>query len=139
MKTSNFKKRINELGYTVEDSADAIFVYSNNRILARVSTSKINKLDTIWERDIPHELFHVLINYVSTPIEKREEVEKVEKFYLYNPVRDAYFNYYVEEGRHDWLDTSQVDSVIQTQFTQKEIENHKCREIMELLQRVEVK
>lgn len=132
MKTSEFVKRVKELGYEVEDSVDAILVCRNNRIFSRVSKGKINKLDTIWEVDIPHELFHVLINYVSTPVEKRGEVKR---YYLYNPVQEAYFNYYVEEDRYDWLDPMHTSS-IHTLFTEDEIKEHKFKDIMELLTKV---
>ena len=134
MKTSEFIRRVEELGYEAVDNFDEMRVCRDYRIFARLSKSKVNKLDTLREVDIPYGLFDVLVSYASTPIEEREDVKK---YYLYNPVQNDYFNYHKIDKYYVWFDSIQTVGV-QTQFTEEEIKNHKFRDIMELLEKEEV-
>lgn len=62
----------------------------------------------------------------------------MKKYHLYNPVKNAYFNYDTIDKIYIWLDAPQTEGV-QSQFTEEEIKNHKLRDILELLVREEVK
>lgn len=135
MKTNEFIKRINELGYGVFSGSDEIRVCRDNSIFARVSKSKVNKLDTLWEADIPYELFDVLVSYASTPVKERKDHKNVKKYYLYHPAFNGYFNYHKIDKYYVWGGVNQTIDV-QTMFTEEEIENNKFRDIMELLEKV---
>ena len=134
MKTSEFIKRVEELGYEVVEGWDSVRVFRDNSSVATVHGIRVNSLDTYWEKDVPHELFHVLFSYASTPIEERKEDKK---YYLYHPVLNNYFNYNKIDEYYIWSDVFQTTNV-QVMFTEEEIENNKFRDIMKLLEKVEV-
>lgn len=79
MKTNEFINKVQELGYQVFGGFDDLRV-CNDKILARVSINEFNKLDTLWEEDVPSELFGVLVSYATTPVKEREDEIKKDKF-----------------------------------------------------------
>ena len=138
MKTSEFIKRVEQLGYEVVDNINDTVVYRNDNIVAIVYNKKVNRLDTFWDEDVPHELFHVLFSYASTPIEERKEHKDIKKYHLYHHALNAYFNYHKIDEYYTWDTLTQTDE-IQTEFTEEEIRNNKFRDIMGLLDKEEVK
>src|SRR5690554_4712799 len=139
MKTSEFIKRVEELGYEVENNgfdSTTLNIRTVNVLTATVKTDALNRVDTRCNTDIPNELFDLLVEYASTPVEERKDVDR---YHLYNPVKNVYFHYNIGKNEyrwnaHRWVSYLHADS-IQTQFTQEEIKNNKFRDIMELLEK----
>lgn len=77
MKTSEFIKRVNELGYDAIKYEDAMWsdnhtrVYRDSCIVAEVSEYGVNGLYTNWGVDVPYELFDTLVEYARTPVKER--------------------------------------------------------------------
>lgn len=137
MKTSEFIKRVERLGYEVDNISFPTvlrIVAGEDVWIASVETDALNKVDTRYDANIPSELFDLLVEYARTPIEERKDSKK---YYLYNPIKDLYFNYKHEVGSYGWSTHGQT-SVCQTQFTEEEIKNHRFRDMMELLEKEEV-
>lgn len=135
MKTSEFIRKVKELNYMVVDSVEHIRVYFNSLLVAEVHKNEVKSLSTVWNKYVSDLLFDILVEYARTPIEERKEPKK---YYLYNPVRNKYFNYDIENKIYFWLSPTETHEV-QTKFTEEEIKNHKFIDIMELLEKEEVR
>lgn len=136
MKTSEFIRRVNELGYGITDRDGTIRVSTNyDESVAAMSVSRVNVMDTYYAgNDVPNELFDLCVDYARTPIKERKDVKK---YYLYNPIKEKYFNYWFSKKEYYWYGSDQTYNM-QTQFTEEEIEENKFRDIMELLEKEEV-
>lgn len=142
MKTKDFIKRVEELGFKVkhqitsgiyniscfdeEDdlsytcstvSGDEIYIIKNDFISFATLNEKVKK-----------NLFDLLVEYASTPIEEREEKKK---YYLkhkwlaqFTLDRKAFLNFNKTKKSY-FLDTFESLIDYQTQFTQKEIDEIK--------------
>lgn len=130
MKTKEFIKRVEELGYKVHITNYAIYSENNGNLLWMIYKKKQYKLeifDLTTEKNAK-ELFDLCVEYAKTPIEEREE-----KFYL-QKMESFYDDGYDESRAFLNLDTS-IDvfrvttmsetSIFKTQFTQKEIDKIK--------------
>ena len=134
MKTSEFIKKVEDMGYEVVKYDNCIEIYSRYNSVAVVLKDEVKALDTSWDGYVSDELFDILVEYARTPIKERKDVKK---YRLYNPVKKSYFNYYIEKNVYDWFDSNKSLG-IQTQFTEEEIKNNTYRDIMELLVKEEV-
>lgn len=128
MKTKEFIKKIEKMGYDIEIAYDTIRVTYAGGILARIDKVKPYTLDTKATFEVKHvkELFDLCVEYASTPIEEREEEKKyylrlkddfykITYAYLTRDIRNGdYFSF----GKHELKDT-------QNKFTQKEIDEIK--------------
>ena len=127
MKTSEFIRRVGEKGYCIELLNGAIHIEGSTYIY-------LNQTNRFKVSEVSDDLLDLIVEYAKTPIEERKEDKK---YYLYNPVQEAYFNYYTKSKSYHWSNTTQLGG-IQTQFTEEEIKDHKFRDIMELLVKEEV-
>ena len=132
MKTKEFIKRVEELGYLFDDS----YVYyqirnEENLLIAIVNKNVLSEISTdfgVWgeisntDRD---KLFDLIVEYAKTPIEDREEEKK---FYLEHKWMAYEGHNYLTRcnltGRH-FLSFKREDKYYKTQFTRKEIEEIK--------------
>lgn len=132
MKTEDFIKEVNKLGFSVETSPRTLSIYYNNEIVVRVSRCKIFCADTTYASfyDLPKELREKLYNlvdeYARTPLEERKEPQR---FYLkFAALTDngdeTYLNYYETDDSLGMFTRSQSFG-FQTQFTQEEIDEIK--------------
>lgn len=86
MKTKEFIKRVEELGYKVHITNYAIYSENNGNLLWMIYKKKQYKLeifDLTTEKNAK-ELFDLCVEYAKTPIEEREEkfyLQKMESFY----------------------------------------------------------
>ena len=127
MKTSEFIKRVEELGYEVDNISFPTvlrIVAGEDVWIASVETNALNKVDTRYDANIPSELFDLLVEYAKTPLEEREEPKR----YYLRPkgmklIRTNFvFNYYVNDG--DWsLYGKDETRLAKTRFTIKELED----------------
>lgn len=132
MKTKEFIKRVEELGYKIIETSLYISVDKNGATLAMISKEEQYKIETfkIFNEACADELFSICFEYARTPIDEREEEEK---FYLqkiksfYDEEYDeeyAYLNVTTAAGYYI-LNNSTQNDCYKTQFTQKEIDKIK--------------
>ena len=138
MKTNEFIKRVEELGFSVKEKkytyanevwlivrevehAAIMGVEKNTRFLIDTDYASFIYLDD----DLREELFNIAVEYAKTPVEERKEEEK--KYYLKLPCLrkgSQYLNYnkstgtYITAMKGEYLN-------YQTKFTMEEIEKLK--------------
>lgn len=131
MKTKEFIKRVNELGFKAHKGVTCIDIVSDGLNVALVSTVRIHVIncfrfvDVEWKNQ--DKLFDLIVEYAKTPIEDREEEKK---FYS----RHRYFRF--DNGSSKYLGMNLVKDKpdlyskityrwVKNQFTEKEIEEIK--------------
>lgn len=123
MNTSEFIKKINELGYNVKETEHSMIVRKEYTHLAVIDKENIYGFKYFYHND--KDLFKLCVDYTSTPIEEREDEKKYcllkidRKFY-----EGAYLN--CDKYYNRWLlgDCIQI-AQYQTEFTCSEIEDIK--------------
>ncbi len=128
MKTKEFIKRVEELGYVVEDTVVTYEVY-NNALICAVIFKKNNRVSLFSECLANNNLLKICVEYARTPIDEREEEEKfylhkIESFYDDYDVKYAFLNLDMDENTF-FLDNAGQEYDCKTQFTQKEIDKIK--------------
>lgn len=128
MKTKEFIKRVEELGYDIEISEVDVFIKYDGYIIARISRTSPYTMSVYAAFRGRHakELFKLCVDYTSTPIEEREE-EKKYYLYLKNKNREFYESIYSYLTLHKKDNTFSLDVGVETaglkcKFTQKEID-----------------
>lgn len=123
MKTSEFIKKINELGYNVKETEHNMIVRKEFTHLAVIDKENIYGFKYFYHND--KDLFKLCVDYTSTPIEDREEEKR---YYLFKIDRKFYENEYLNYNKyykHWGLGDDIEDDKYQTKFTCNEIENIK--------------
>lgn len=136
MKTREFIKKINELGYNVKETEHNMIVRKEYTHLAVIDKENIYGFKYFYHND--KDLFKLCVDYTSTPIEEREEEKR---YYLFKIDRKFYENEYLNYGKnyHYWsLGDDIEDAQYQTKFTCNEIENIKKKFNTELPEFVRV-
>lgn len=135
MKTREFIKAVEELGYLVDNGYGYWQIWSaKNPILAAVNKIDLFRISTDFVAwcNIPDEdkskLLDLIVEFAKTPIEDREEEKR---FYLRHKWikiighnSKTFLNYHNEEDKF-YLYTIDESSYVKTQFTEKEIEEIK--------------
>lgn len=132
MKTKEFIKKVEELGYDVEISGAEVIIKRNEWIFAIISRTSPYTMSTYTTFGVKHanELLDLCVKYAKTPIDEREEEEK---FYL-QKMKSFYEDGFDEECmflkgytniRRFFLSNSAQNRFYKTQFTQKEIDKIK--------------
>lgn len=133
MKTKDFIKKLQSIGYgvgTVPGNEEKLCVVGNNEnIVLSVHTKDTYCLNTDWNEfrrlddEYKEELLDIAFDYIKTPVEEREEPKK---YYLKLPrMFDgelAYMNYHKYYNEYFFNDRFTTE-LVQTQFTQEEIDN----------------
>lgn len=105
MRTKEFIKKVEELGYDVELYPSHVVITTSNISVATVYTQKLYEINTcsIVKVELTHkeELFDLIIKYAKTPIDERKEPK----------------TYYL---RHRWMDGAYG------QFLNKNLEYNCC-------------
>lgn len=125
MKTSEFIKKINELGYNVKETEHNMIIRKEYTHLAVIDKENIYGFKYFYHND--KDLFKLCVDYTSTPIEEREEEKK---YYLFKIDKKFYENEYLNYNKcyKRWLLGDDIeDARYQTMFTCSEIENIKKR------------
>lgn len=135
MRTKEFIKRIEELGFEVWISGSIACVLKNGRYtVARIKTKRACAIDFFYllneslDEEISEKLFDIIVEYAKTPIEDREEEKKFwiqHKFMVsknllpvnlvWNKLKDVYRSINLKVDNH----------IYQAQFTFKEYEEIK--------------
>ena len=137
MKTKEFIKKVEELGYSLNNRYYHYLEIRNkkNYLIAVVSKDVLYKISTdsgYWD-DISDEdknkLLGLLIEYAKTPIKDREEEKKYylrHKYFKCTNGDSRYFQIYESNGT-PWLNAMYTVMGYKKQFTLKEIEEIKER------------
>lgn len=134
MKTKEFIKRVEELGFEVWISGSTAYVLKNGQYtVARIKTKRACAIDFFYilneslDKEISEKLFDIIVEYAKTPLDERE---KEKKFYLRHrwlkpePIYKNYLNHWIVTNEY-WLDCKNEIKDVQTQFTIKEIDEIK--------------
>lgn len=125
MKTNEFIKKLNELGYNVKETEHSMIVRKEYTHLAVIDKENIYGFKYFYHND--KDLFKLCVDYTSTPIEEREEEKK---YYLFKIDRKFYENEYLNYNKYykRWgLGDNVENAQYKTKFTWKEIEDIKKR------------
>lgn len=83
MKTKEFIKRVEELGFEYEKAEEVYFIQDNEGTeyasVCHTTPNQISNMERVWDwidKDTQEKLFNLLIEYAKTPIEEREEEKK---------------------------------------------------------------
>ena len=133
MKTNEFIKRVDELGFEAWISGSIAYVLKDGRYeVARIKTKRACAIDFFYllnetlDKEISEKLFDLIVEYAKTPLDEREEEKK---FYL----KHRYFKsgndrqYFTFEcvHRYPYLQRMPSRYKFMQQFTLKEIEDIK--------------
>lgn len=128
MKTKEFIKKVEKLGYHVSSTSTNIFVDGGGAIFMMVAKGKQYKIEIydISKKENAKELFELCIKYAGTPIEDRGE-EKKYHLYLKNKNREFYESIYNYLTLHKDDNTFSLDVGVETaglkcKFTQEKID-----------------
>ncbi len=131
MKTKEFKKKVEELGYNIEISGADLLIKRNEWIFAIISRTSPYTMSTYTTFGVKHanELLDLCAEYAKTPIEEREYVKK---YCLY--LKRTKRNFFDDIGNYLTLNiknnTFSLDVGVETanltsEFTQEEIDEIK--------------
>ena len=131
MKTKDFVKKVEALGYDTELYPSHVIIKTSNILVANVYTQRLYEINTrsIVNVELTHkeELFDLIIKYAKTPIDEREEPKK---YYLrHRWMRNEKLKYLELDTQNDeWYLGHKYDTTFVTaknEFTLKEIEEIK--------------
>lgn len=128
MKTNEFIKKINELGYNVKETEHNMIVRKEFTHLAVIDKENIYGFKYFYHND--KDLFKLCVDYTSTPIEEREEEEKfylkkIRSFYDRNYNEGFDFLNFHKNGNCFCLHSFDETCKYKAQFTQREIDKIK--------------
>lgn len=131
MKTKEFIKRVEELGFKVNKGITRICIVSEGLTVATISTERVHYINCFCFVDIEwknqDKLFNLIVEYAKTPIEDREEEKKyyLKHRWIKNSINGkGYLNCFIHDDIMRLSSTLQ-DKSAKTQFTRKEIEEIK--------------
>lgn len=151
MKTVEFIKSVERLGFTAETTRELISIYRYDQMVASVSRMQEKEIDTRLRKynELDHEkkrlLFHLLVVYANTPLEKREEPKKY--YFRLKGAEHCLSPDYTYLNKHNDLTPTRYNistkkelhtSKIQTKFAQEEIDAMP-KELLESFDKIEVK
>ena len=83
MRTKEFIKRVEELGFEYEKAEEVYFLYdyegTEYASVCHTTPNQISNMERAWDwldKNVQEKLFDLLIEYAKTPIEDREEEKK---------------------------------------------------------------
>ena len=138
MKTSEFIKKVERLGYDTESHELYVRVYAGHILVASVSEYSVNMITTNFIELVPNELLDLCVEYAKTPIEERKSEKK---YYLRFPIKVdptvSYLNY--DENISGYSFNNNRETYCwKTQFTQKEIDELPNQDFIKTLIKEEV-
>lgn len=127
MKTKEFIKRVEELGFKAHKIATQIDIIANGFTIARVYTNRMYSMNAFtfinveWKNQ--DKLFDLIVEYAKTPIEDREEEKKFYLKHRYFKTVNGDEKFFTIDGRYEYPDLQYKLSICQAiqQFTLKEI------------------
>ncbi|WP_025728429.1 hypothetical protein [Atopobacter phocae] len=82
MKTSEFIKRVKELGYSLGETEHSYVVTLEGEIILQTSKESKYKMD-VWFYDAEDGLFDLAVKYAKTPIEQRKDIKLTDDEIIY--------------------------------------------------------
>ena len=129
MKTNEFIKAVEELGYEAEKDEGAITVTYKNKVLAHVFINELYRMSSYFsEVDCGKNagvLFALIFQYAVTPIEDRKDKNR---YYLRHKwLNDSALNYLQTDKENNYYSLSVLNdtNTWKTKFTEEEIEGIK--------------
>lgn len=137
MRTKEFIKRVEELGFKVIDGIASLMIIAENNECARVYENTMYSINTSTrvfdeiDKGVQKNLFNLIVEYASTPIKERKEEKKylLKHKWLQGYDNLSYLNLSLNTNkkRKCYLYDSVDASLVKTQFTQSEIDEIKER------------
>lgn len=132
MKTKEFIKKVEELGYRLRANNIDIIISDEIGVIATVNQKKQYGLSIYAETKNQgiKKLFHLCVKYASTPIDERGEeqkfyLQKIKSFYEYGyNEKFAYLLFITDRDEFGFGSTKQGSNAI-NRFTQREIDKIK--------------
>lgn len=120
MKTKEFIKRVNELGFKAHKIVTQIDIIANGFTIARVYTNRMYSMNAFtfinveWKNQ--DKLFDLIVEYVKTPIEDRKEETR---FYL----EHRYFKFYNGSRKYLGMDLVKYKPDLYSKITYRWVKN----------------
>lgn len=134
MRTKEFIKRVKELGFGTWITGNSVYISKgNDKTIARVEVHKTLCIDFVYpsnwslEEEIREKLFDLIVEYVKTPLEDREEEKKfyLKHRYLRSEKGNEQYLYMPLGSGSLFLQRSMATRLNKYKFTLKEIEEIK--------------
>lgn len=127
MKTSEFIKKVEKLGYSIFKGSSVLYIRANDLTLGLVSLEKMYYMDLETELK---ELFDLCVEYAQTPLTEREEeqkfyLQKIKSFYEIRLDEEFDFLNFDITRQVYCLNNTMGNSKFKTSFTQQEIDKIK--------------
>ena len=131
MKTKEFIKRVEELGFKVNRTVTQIDIIAHSFTIARVYTNRMYAMNAFtfinieWRNQ--DKLFDLIVEYVKTPIEDREEEKKLylrHRYFRFDNGSSKYLGMDLLKYKPD-LYSKITYRWVKNQFTKKEIDEIK--------------
>lgn len=133
MKTKEFIRRVDELGFLYEKAEEVYYIYNKEGTkyasVCHNVPNQISNMERVWDfldKEEQKKLFDLLIEYAKTPIEDREEEKRfyLKHRWLENREECNYLNFEIS-GLYYSLNTKCEASWAKTKFTINEIKEIK--------------
>ncbi|MBC1983462.1 hypothetical protein [Listeria booriae] len=125
MKTKEFKKAVEALGFDLFSNRGYIRIDIEDEIFASVNCNRALEFDVDYTAykelaDIDKRaLFTLLFEYASTPVSEREEPKK---YYIKCPITGEYLHKHLGLGGFDWFTENTYSPYRKSRFTRAEID-----------------
>ncbi|MDQ7113920.1 hypothetical protein [Staphylococcus simulans] len=126
MKTKEFIKRVEDMGFEVHTEKNMTYVNKNLENLSYIDEEYTNTINTVLrtfarlEDKKREKLFKAIVEYASTPPEERKEEKKYYIKHKYLRKHNAYLNY--DKSLQEWTFHTKSNAVnLKTQFTLAEL------------------
>ncbi len=130
MKTKEFKKRVEELGFEVWINGSIAYVLKNGQYtVASIKTNRVCAIDFFYhlneslDKEISKKLFDIIVEYARTPLDEREEPKK---YYLRYKWINADYNYLNYDHR---LNVYGLDRILNYNWTKNKFTREEIKEI----------
>lgn len=126
MKTKEFIKRVEDMGFEVHTEKNMTYVNKNLENLSYIDEEYTNTINTVLrtfarlEDKKREKLFKAIVEYASTPPEERKEEKK---YYIKHPGLSRDFAYLNQSifGKEWYLSAGYENHITKTQFTLEEL------------------
>lgn len=130
--TKDFIKEVEKLGYEVEEVHGTLHIEGSNFVF-------LHQVNRFKVESVSDNVLDLIVRLAKTPIEFREEKEKLYTLELPGNICESDKYYNVKEGKYFFGMKDNRLTTYKTQFTQKEIDKLPNQELIKALVKKEVK